>query len=94
MVINMETGFKTGFNAKKAKELTKTVKETNRILKKVCEQNFMWDPIIKSIQNGRNTVVMLIDSEREVNFVTGLKELGYKVTIDEKRFHTEAIISW
>ena len=90
MVITMEIDF----NAKKAKELTKTVKETNRILKKVYKQNFMWEPIIKSIQNGRNTVVMLIDSEKEVNFITELKELGYKVTIDEKRFYNEAIISW
>ena len=82
------------FNAKKAQELTKTVKETNRILKKVGKHNFLWDPIVQSIQNGRNTVVMLIDSEKEVNFVNELKELGYKVTIDEKRFHTEVTIKW
>lgn len=82
------------FNAKKAKELTKTVKETNRILKNVSKQNFLWDPIIRSIQNGRNTVVMLIDNEKEVNFLNELKELGYKVTIDEKRFYNEAIIKW
>lgn len=82
------------FNAKKAKELTKTVKETNRIFKNVREQNFMWDPIIRSIQNGHNVVVMNIHGEREVNFVNELKELGYKVTIDEKRFYTEAIIEW
>lgn len=82
------------FNAKKAKELTKTVKETNRILKKVSKDNFLWDPIIRSIQNGRNTVVMVIDNEKEVNFLNELKELGYKVTIDEKRFYNEAIISW
>lgn len=82
------------FNVKKAKELTKTVKETNRIFNNLYDQNFLWDPIIRSIQNGRNTVVMNIDSEREVNFVTGLKELGYKVTINEKRFFTEVIIKW
>jgi hypothetical protein len=82
------------FNAKKAKELAKTVKETNRILKNVSKQNFLWEPIIRSIQNGSNTVVMNIDGKREVNFVNELKELGYKVTIDEKRFHTEAIIHW
>lgn len=90
MVINMEINF----NVKKAKELTKTVKETNKILKNLYEQNFLWDPIIRSIQNGHNTVVINIDGEREVNFVTGLKELGYKVTINEKRFFTEAIIKW
>lgn len=82
------------FNAKKAKELTKTVKETNRILKNVSNQNFLWDPIIRSIQNGRNTVVINIACESEVNFVNELKELGYKVTIDEKRFHTEVTIKW
>lgn len=82
------------FNAKKAKELTKTVKETNRIFKNVREQNFMWDPIIRSIQNGHNMVVMNIYGESEVNFVNELKELGYKVTIDEKRFYTEAVIEW
>lgn len=82
------------FNVKKAKELTKTVKETNKIFKNLYEQNFLWDPIIRSIQNGRNNVVINIDSEREVNFVTGLKELGYKVTINEKRFFTEVIIKW
>jgi carbamoylphosphate synthase small subunit len=82
------------FNVKKAKELTKTVKETNRVLKNVCKQNFLWDPIIRSIQKGRNTVVILIDNEKEVNFINELKELGYKVTIDEKRFYNEAIISW
>lgn len=90
MVINMVANF----NAKKAKELTKIVKETNRIFKNVTKHNFLWDPIIRSIQNGRNTVVMNIDGEREVNFVNELKELGYKVTIDEKRFYTEAIINW
>ena len=82
------------FNAKKAKELTKTVKEANRVLKNVCKQNFLWGPIIRSIQEGHNTVVMSMDSTREVNFVNELKELGYKVTINEKRFYTEAIISW
>lgn len=82
------------FNAKKAKELTKTVKETNRLLKNVYEQNFLWDPIIRSIQNGRNTVVINMGSKREVNFVNELKELGYKVTINEKRFFTEVIIKW
>lgn len=82
------------FNAKKAKELTKTIKETNRVLKNVYKQNFLWDPIIRSIQNGRNTVVINIGGEKEVNFVNELKELGYKVTIEEKRFHTEVIISW
>ena len=81
-------------NAKKAKELTKTIKETNRVLKNVYKQNFLWDPIIRSIQNGRNTVVINIGGEKEVNFVNELKELGYKVTIEEKRFHTEVIISW
>lgn len=90
MVITMDIDF----NAKKAHELTKTVKETNRILKNVSKHNFLWEPIIKSIQNGRNTVVILIDSEKEVNFINELKELGYKVTIDEKRFYNEAIIKW
>lgn len=90
MVMNMEMNF----NAKKAKELTKTVKEINRLLKNVCEDNFLWDPIIRSIEDGRNTVVINIYGEREVNFVNELKELGYKVTIIEKRFHTEAIIKW
>ena len=82
------------FNARKAQELTNTVKETNRVLKNVSEQNFLWGPITRSIQNGRNTVVMTIYNEREVNFVNELKELGYKVTIEEKRFYNEAIISW
>ena len=89
-MVNMEIDF----NAKKAKELTKTIKETNRVLKNVYKQNFLWDPIIRSIQDGRNTVVMSIYGEREVNFVNELKELGYTVTIDKKRFYTEAIISW
>jgi hypothetical protein len=82
------------FNANKARELTKTVKETNRILKNVSKQNILWDPIIRSIQKGRNNVVILIDNEKEVNFINELKELGYKVTIDERRFYNEAIISW
>ena len=82
------------FNAKKAKELTKTVKEINKILKNVREDNFLWNPIIRSIEDGRNTVVINIYGEREENFVNELKELGYKVTINEMRFHTEAIIKW
>lgn len=90
MVINMEMDF----NAKKAKELTKTVKETNRVLKNVSKHNFLWGPIIRSIQDGRNTVVVTLYNEKEVDFVNELKELGYKVTIDEKRFYNEAIISW
>ena len=44
--------------------------------------------------NNPNTVVMNIEGEKEVNFINELKELGYKVTKDEKRFYTEAIISW
>lgn len=82
------------FNVKKAKELTKTVRETSRMLKNVYKQNFLWGPIIRSIRDGRNTVVISMDSIREVNFVNELKELGYKVTINEKRFYNEAIISW
>lgn len=82
------------FTVKKARELTKTVKETNRILKNVSKQNFLWGPITRSIQEGRNTVVVLIVNEKEANFINELKELGYKVTIDEKRFYNEAIISW
>lgn len=82
------------FNAKKAQELTKTVKETNRVLKNVSKHNFLWGPITRSIQSGRNTVVITIYNEEEVNFVNELKELGYKVTIEEKRFYNEAIISW
>lgn len=82
------------FDAKKAKELTKTIKETDRIFKNAIEHNCLWGPIIRSIRNGCNTVVMFMGSEREVNFVNELKELGYKVTIEEKRFYTEVIISW
>lgn len=82
------------FNAKKAKELTKTIKETNRVLKNVYKQNFLWGPIIRSIQDGRNTVVVTLYNKKEVDFVNELKELGYKVTIEEKRFYNEAIISW
>lgn len=82
------------FDVNKAKELTKTVKETNRILKNVSKHDFLWDPIVRSIQKGRNTVVITIENESEVNFVNELKELGYKVTIEEKRFYNEAIISW
>lgn len=82
------------FNVKTAKELTKTIKETNKVLKNVYKQNFLWGPIIRSIQDGRNTVLMTIDSEREANFVNELEELGYKVTINKWRFYTEAIISW
>ena len=90
MVINMDIDF----NANNAKELTKTVKETNRILKNVGKHNCLWDPIIRSIQKGRDTVVILIDSKKEVNFINELKELGYKVTIVENRFYNEAIIKW
>lgn len=82
------------FNVKKAKELTKTVKDTNRVLKNVYKQNFLWGPIIRSIQDGSNTVVVTLYNEKDVEFVNELKELGYKVTIEEKRFYTEAIISW
>ena len=89
-MVNMEIDF----NVKKAKELTKTIKETNRVLKNVYKQNFLQDPIIRSIQDGRNTVVINIGCKKEVNFVNELKELGYKVTIDEQRFYNEAIISW
>ena len=38
------------FNANKAKELTKTVKETNRILKNVGKHNSLWEAIVKSIR--------------------------------------------
>lgn len=90
----MNNKYVIDFNANKANELTKTVKETNRILKNVNKHNFLWDPIIRSIQNGNNTVVMNIAGEKEVTFVNELKELGYDVKIENKRFYTEAIIKW
>ena len=90
MVMNMEMNF----NAKKAKELTKTVKEINKILKNVREDNFLWNPIIRSIEDGRNTVVINIYGEREENFVNELKELGYKVTTGSQYNEPYYSISW
>lgn len=82
------------FNANKAKELTMVVNEIGYMLETARKCNFLWDPIIRSIQKGYNTVVMNIEGEKEVTFVNELKELGYDVKIENKRFYTEAIIKW
>ena len=81
-------------NANKAKELTMVVNEIGYMLETARKCNFLWGPIIRSIQNGYNTVVMNIEGEKEVTFVNELKELGYDVKIENKRFYTEAIIKW
>lgn len=74
-----------------AKYLTKVINEVNENVNN-CE--FQWVPIIFAIKNGYNCATMNVSSDVEMEFVNKLKELGYKVKIEEKRFYTEAIIKW
>lgn len=74
-----------------AKHLTNIVNEVNE---KVNNCEFQWVPIIFAIKSGYNFATMNISSDIEKEFVNKLKELGYKVKIEEKRFYTEAIIKW
>jgi hypothetical protein len=46
------------FNANKAKELTMVVNEIGYMLETARKCNSLWNPIIRSIQNGYNTVVI------------------------------------
>ena len=47
-----------------------------------------------AIKRGYNLATFNITSDIEKEFVNKLKELGYKVKIEEKRFYNEAIIEW
>jgi hypothetical protein len=74
-----------------AKYLTKVVNEVNENVNN-CE--FPWAPIISAIKRGSNFAIMIISSNDEKEFVDKLKELGYKVKIEEKRFYDQAVIEW
>lgn len=74
-----------------AKYLTKIVNEVNENIAN-CE--FQWVPIMFAIKRGYNCATMIISSDGEKEFINKLKELGYKVKIEEKRFYNEAIIKW
>ena len=74
-----------------AKYLTKVINEVNENVSN-CE--FQWVPIIFAIKRGSNFVIMNISSDDEREFVNKLKELGYNVKIEEKRFYDQAIIEW
>lgn len=74
-----------------AKYLTKVINEVTENLNN-CE--FLWTPIISAIKRGSNFAIIIISSNDEKEFVNKLKELGYKVKIEEKRFYNEAIVKW
>ena len=74
-----------------AKYLTKVINEVNENVNN-CE--CQWNPIIFAIKRGYNWATMNISSDNEMEFVNNLKELGYKVKIEEKRFYNQAIIEW
>lgn len=78
-------------NADYAKYLTKVINEVNENVKK-CD--FEWAPIMFAIKRGYNCATKIISSDIEKEFVNKLKELGYKVKIEEKRFYDEVIIEW
>ena len=82
------------FNANKAKELTMVVNEIEYMLETARKCNFLWDPIMFAIKRGYNCATMNVSSDVEKEFVNKLKELGYDVKIENKRFYTEAIIKW
>ena len=74
-----------------AKYLTKVINEVNENVSN-CE--FQWAPIIFAIKRGSNFVTMNVLSDVDKEFVNKLKELGYNVKIEEKRFYDQAIIEW
>jgi cobalamin biosynthesis Co2+ chelatase CbiK len=74
-----------------AKYLTKVINEVNENVSN-CE--FQWVPIMFAIKRGYNWVAMNVSSDDEMEFVNKLKELGYKVKIEEKRFYNQAVIEW
>lgn len=74
-----------------AKYLTKIINEVNENVNN-CE--FQWAPIIFAIKRGYNFATMNISSDVEKEFVNKLKELGYNVKIEEKRFYDQAVIEW
>jgi hypothetical protein len=74
-----------------AKYLTKVVNEVNENVNN-CE--FQWVPIMFAIKRGYNRATFNVTCDVEKEFVNKLKELGYKVKIEEKRFYNEAIVKW
>lgn len=76
-----------------AKYLTKVVNEVNENVNN-CKYEFLWVPIISAIKRGSNFAIMIISSNDEMEFVNKLKELGYNVKIEEKRFYNQAVIEW
>jgi hypothetical protein len=76
-----------------AKYLTKAINEVNENVNN-CEYEFTWVPIMSAIKRGSNFAIMIISSNDEKEFVNKLKELGYNVKIEEKRFYNQAVIEW
>lgn len=76
-----------------AKYLTKVVNEVNENVNN-CKYEFLWVPIMSAIKRGSNFAIIIISSNDEKEFVNKLKELGYKVKIEEKRFYNQAVIEW
>lgn len=74
-----------------AKYLTKVVNEVNENVNN-CE--FQWVPIMFAIKSGYNRATFNVTCDVEKEFLNKLKELGYKVKIEEKRFYNEAIVKW
>ena len=76
-----------------AKYLTKIINEVNENVNN-CKYEFLWVPIMSAIKRGSNFAIMIISSNDEKEFVNKLKELGYNVKIEEKRFYNQAVIEW
>lgn len=76
-----------------AKYLTKIINEVNENVNN-CKYEFLWAPIMSAIKRGSNFAIMIISSNDEKEFVNKLKELGYNVKIEEKRFYNQAVIEW
>lgn len=81
----------TEITADYAKHLTNVVNEVDE---KINHCEFPWTPIICAIKLGYNRTTMIIFSDDEKKFVDKLKELGYNVKIEEKRFWNQAVIEW
>ena len=76
-----------------AKYLTKVINEVNENVNN-CKYEFPWVPIMSAIKRGSNFAIMIISSNDDKEFVNKLKELGYNVKIEEKRFYNQAVIEW
>ena len=81
-----------GITAEKARELTRTVNEIEKL--QGHKSSPFWRTIGNTILRGGHIARIVISNQDCLDFLEELKENGFKVKIDDTRFYKEAVIKW